>query len=85
METEKFLNRLEETLSQLVRQQEAICAELVGMRERVDALGEVAAKEAGGAPTHPLVGPLDDNHVFLAAERLDDSGFRKWPNHVHMN
>ena len=38
METEKFLLHLEETLAHVVRQQEAICAELVVMRERVDVL-----------------------------------------------
>ncbi|MEN8159201.1 MAG: hypothetical protein ABFS41_03910 [Myxococcota bacterium] len=52
METEKFLLRLEETLAQLTRQQEAICAELVAMRERVDAIDErTAAAAPGRAPT----------------------------------
>ena len=76
METEKFLNRLEETLSQVVRQQEAICAELVGMRERVDALGEQAAKPADGAPTREeLLTFLDQ---VRAGEALGEASTKAW-------
>jgi hypothetical protein len=76
METEKFLNRLEETLSQLVRQQEAICAELVGMRERVDALAEGTPKATDGAPSRgELLTFLDQ---FRAGEALGEASTKAW-------
>ena len=76
METEKFLNRLEETLSQVVRQQEAICAELVSLRESVAELGENKADEGGGAPTREeLLTFLDQ---FRAGEALGEASTKAW-------
>jgi hypothetical protein len=76
METEKFLLRLEETLAQVVRQQEAICAELVGMRERVDALAERRSAPATGAPTRgELLRFLDR---FRAGEALGEATAKAW-------
>ena len=76
METEKFLLRLEQTLSQVVRQQEAICAELVGMRERVDALAERKSAPASGAPTRgELLRFLDR---FRAGEALGAATTKAW-------
>jgi hypothetical protein len=76
METEKFLLRLEQTLSQVVRQQEAICAELVGMRERVDALAERKNAPASGAPTRgELLRFLDR---FRAGEALGEATTAAW-------
>ncbi len=76
METEKFLTRLEEALGQLLRQQEAICAELVDMRERVDALGESRATSGGGVPTRgELLSFLDQ---FRAGEALGEASTRAW-------
>ena len=51
METEKILLRLEETLAQVVRQQEAICAELVGMREPDPAISRT--RPIGGTDACP--------------------------------
>jgi Rubrerythrin len=76
METEKFLLRLEETLSQVVRQQEAICSELVGMRERVDALAERRAEPASGAPTREELLRFLDR--FRAGEALGEASTRAW-------
>jgi hypothetical protein len=76
METEKFLLRLEETLAQVVRQQEAICAELVGMRERVDALAERRAGSPDGAPEKgELLRFLDR---FRAGEALGAATTKAW-------
>jgi len=76
METEKFLLRLEETLAQVVRQQEAICAELVGMRERVDALAERRGTSASGAPARgELLRFLDR---FRAGEALGAATTKAW-------
>jgi len=76
METEKFLLRLEETLTQVVRQQEAICAELVGVRERVDALAERQSAPASGAPTRgELLRFLDR---FRAGEALGEATTAAW-------
>ncbi len=76
METEKFLLRLEETLAHVVRQQEAICAELVGMRERVDTLAEQRKAPATGAPTRgELLRFLDR---FRAGEALGETTTKAW-------
>ncbi len=76
METEKFLLRLEETLAHVVRQQEAICAELVSMRERVDVLAEQKSAPASGAPTRgELLRFLDR---FRAGEALGEATTRAW-------
>ena len=76
METEKFLLRLEETLAHVVRQQEAICAELVGMRERVDALAERRSASGTGAPTRgELLRFLDR---FRAGEALGEATTKAW-------
>ena len=76
METEKFLERLEQTLGQVVRQQEAICAELVGMRERVDSLAEQRKAPATGAPTRgELLRFLDR---FRAGEALGAATTKAW-------
>lgn len=75
METEKFLLQLEQTLSQVLRQQEAICAELVGMRERVDSLAE-RKTEATGAPSRgELLRFLDR---FRAGEALGAASTKAW-------
>jgi len=76
MENEKFLLRLEETLTQLVRQQEAICAELVGMRERVDALGEPRNAPANGAPSRSELLRFLDR--FRAGEALGEASTKAW-------
>lgn len=76
METEKFLSRLEETLAQLVRQQEAICAELVSMRERVDALSERQSAPANGAPTRAELLRFLDR--FRAGEALGATTTKAW-------
>ena len=76
METEKFLLRLEGTLAQVVRQQEAICAELVGMRERVDALAERRSATDAGAPEKgELLRFLDR---FRAGEALGAATAKAW-------
>jgi len=76
METEKFLLRLEETLAHVVRQQEAICSELVGMRERVDALAERRGVPANGAPEKgELLRFLDR---FRAGEALGAATTKAW-------
>lgn len=76
METEKFLLRLEETLAKVVRQQEAICGELVGLRERVDALGGREPAAAGGTPARgELLRFLDR---FRAGEALGEATTRAW-------
>jgi hypothetical protein len=76
MENEKFLLRLEETLAQVVRQQEAICAELVSMRERVDALSEQKSGSATGAPSRmELLRFLDR---FRAGEALGKATAKAW-------
>lgn len=76
MENEKFLLRLEEMLAQVVRQQEAICAELVSMRERVDALSEQKVESPSGAPTpSELVRFLDR---FRAGEALGKATAKAW-------
>ena len=76
METEKFLLRLEETLAQVVRQQEAICAELVGMRERVDVLAAAKSAAGSGAPTRgELLRFLDR---FRAGEALGAATTKAW-------
>jgi hypothetical protein len=77
MENEKFLLRLEETLAQVVRQQEAICAELVSMRERVDALSEPKGEAApNGAPTHAELLRFLDR--FRAGEALGKATAKAW-------
>jgi len=76
METEKFLLRLEETLSQVVRQQEAICAELVGMRERVDLLTEPKSAPGSGAPTRAELLRFLDR--FRAGEALGKATTKAW-------
>jgi hypothetical protein len=76
MENEKFLLRLEETLAQVVRQQEAICAEIVSMRERVDALAESRKAPAGGAPTREELLRFLDR--FRAGEALGETTTRAW-------
>jgi len=76
METEKFLLRLEETLSQVVRQQEAICAELVGMRERVDLLTEPKSAPGSGAPTRSELLRFLDR--FRAGEALGKATTKAW-------
>ena len=76
METEKFLLRLEQTLSQVVRQQESICAELVGMRERVDALVEPKHAPASGAPTRAELLRFLDR--FRAGEALGKATAKAW-------
>jgi glutamine synthetase len=76
METEKFLLRLEQTLSQVVRQQESICAELVGMRERVDALVEPKHASATGAPTRAELLRFLDR--FRAGEALGKATAKAW-------
>jgi hypothetical protein len=76
METEKFLIRLEETLAQLVRQQEAICAELVSMRERVDGLAERNSAPATGAPVRAELLRFLDR--FRAGEALGEATTRAW-------
>jgi hypothetical protein len=75
METEKFLLRLEETLAQVVRQQEAICAELVGMRERVDALAERRPSGTGAPARGELLRFLDR---FRAGEALGEATTKAW-------
>jgi hypothetical protein len=75
MESEKILLRLEETLAQVVRQQEAICAELVSVRERVDALGE-RREAATGAPTQAELLRFLDR--FRAGEALGAETTRAW-------
>ena len=76
METEKFLLRLEETLAHVVRQQEAICSELVGMRERVDALAERSSASDAGAPEKgELLRFLDR---FRAGEALGAATTKAW-------
>ena len=78
MEMEKFLSRLEQTLAQLTRQQEAICAELVSLRERVDGLAESrpAPAPASGAPARgELLRFLDR---FRAGEALGEVTARAW-------
>ena len=76
MESEKILLRLEETLAQVMRQQEAICAELVSVRERVDALGERREAAASGTPTQgELLRFLDR---FRAGEALGAETTRAW-------
>jgi len=76
MDTEKFLTRLEGTLAQLQRQQEAMCAELVGMRERIDALGDRAALAEGSSPARDeLIQFLDQ---FRAGEALGETSTRAW-------
>src|SRR5262245_23562041 len=75
METEKFLLRLEETLAQVVRQQEAICAELVGMRERVDALAERRPSGTGAPTRSELLRFLDR---FRAGEALGEATTAAW-------
>jgi hypothetical protein len=76
METEKFLLRLEETLTQVVRQQEAICAELVGMRERVDLLAEPKSAPGNGAPTRAELLRFLDR--FRAGESLGKATAKAW-------
>src|SRR5262245_30358532 len=76
METEKFLLRLEETLAQVVRQQEAICAELVGMRARVDALAERGGGSKSGVPTRAEL--LDFLDRFRAGEALGKATTKAW-------
>lgn len=76
METEKFLMRLEETLAQVVRQQEAICAELVGMRERVDVLAERGSAATNGAPTRSELLRFLDR--FRAGEALGEATTQAW-------
>jgi hypothetical protein len=76
METEKFLLRLEETIAHVVRQQEAICAELVGMRERVDALMEPKSGAASGAPTRAELLRFLDR--FRAGEALGKATAKAW-------
>ena len=76
METEKFLLRLEETLAQVVRQQEAICAELVGMRERVDALAAGTSTAGNGAPTRAELLRFLDR--FRAGEALGEATTKAW-------
>jgi hypothetical protein len=76
METEKFLLRLEQTLSQVVRQQEAICAELVGMRERVDLLTEPKSAPGSGAPTRAELLRFLDR--FRAGEALGKATTKAW-------
>lgn len=76
METEKFLLRLEETLTQVVRQQEAICAELVGMRERVDLLTEPKSAPGNGAPTRAELLRFLDR--FRAGESLGKATAKAW-------
>ena len=76
METEKFLLRLEETLAHVVRQQEAICSELVGMRERVDALAERRSASGTGVPEKgELLRFLDR---FRAGEALGAATTKAW-------
>jgi hypothetical protein len=76
MENEKFLLHLEETLAQVVRQQEAICAELVSMRERVDALSEQKVESPNGVLTpSELVRFLDR---FRAGEALGKATAKAW-------
>ena len=76
METEKFLLRLEETLAQVVRQQEAICAELVGMRERVDSLAAGKTTAGNGAPTRAELLRFLDR--FRAGEALGEATTKAW-------
>ena len=76
METEKFLLRLEQTLAQVMRQQEAICAELVGMRERVDLLAEPRSAPATGAPTRAELLRFLDR--FRAGEALGKATAKAW-------
>jgi glutamine synthetase len=75
MESEKFLSRLEETLAQLVRQQEAICAELVSMRERVDVLAERRSAATDGPSRAELLRFLDR---FRAGEALGEASTGAW-------
>ena len=76
METEKFLSRLEESIAQVVRQQEAICAELVSMRERVDALAERRSGAATGTPTRAELLRFLDR--FRAGEALGEATTAAW-------
>ena len=76
MENEKILMRLEETLAHVVRQQEAICAELVGMRERVDALAERRSASGTGAPTRAELLRFLDR--FRAGEALGEATTKAW-------
>jgi hypothetical protein len=76
MEIEKFLSRLEETLAQVVRQQEAICAELVSMRERVDGLAERRSEPANGAPARAELLRFLDR--FRAGEALGETTTKAW-------
>lgn len=76
MENDKFLLRLEETLAQLVRQQEAICAELVGMRERLDGLGESRKAPPSGAPARAELLRFLDR--FRAGEALGEATAKAW-------
>jgi len=76
MELEKFLSRLEETLAQVVRQQEAICAELVSMRERVDGLAESHKAAANGAPARAELLRFLDR--FRAGEALGEATTKAW-------
>ena len=76
METEKFLLHLEETLAHVVRQQEAICAELVGMRERVDTLAERQSAPGTGAP--PRAELLRFLDRFRAGEALGEATTKAW-------
>jgi len=75
METEKFLSRLEETLAHVVRQQEAICSELVSMRERVDAMAERRTKTSGAPERSELLRFLDR---FRAGEALGETSTAAW-------
>lgn len=75
MEIEKFLSRLEETLAQVVRQQEAICAELVGMRARADGLAESQAPASDVPPRAELLRFLDR---FRAGEALGEATAKAW-------
>ena len=76
MESEKILLRLEETLAQVMRQQEAICAELVSVRERVDALGEGRGETGTGAPTRAELLRFLDR--FRAGEALGKATAKAW-------
>ena len=76
MENEKILMRLEETLAHVVRQQEAICAELVGMRERVDVLAERRSASGTGAPARAELLRFLDR--FRAGEALGEATAKAW-------
>src|ERR1051325_2992166 len=58
-------------------------AELVGFERFAERSPNVAGQ--GIITGHTFIGTLQDDHVLLAAERLDDRRFREWSDHVDMD